>query len=278
LSVFMRKAVQTVEAMRRELRDGEGYSAEELDAMRQAFEAFDVDGSGHIDHAELVSLVMAAAPSLASDPKLRPQLVDIIRGVGGSRADGPGDGTLGFAEFLQLMRSMREVIHREQLALERQAMELSGFSPSEVHQFRGIFLASSNDRERLPREAFQDMMTPLCPDGRTACALTSIWRRQFICGPPQAFPAEEADGGPATPSGGGEEADFAQFLLLMRAVLDANLGIAAAGGNHGSSPSRPDPSSPRRGLPGSGASPRGDGARWGLRRTSRIPRLPLRTL
>merc|ERR1719444_486317 len=107
---------------------------DELALMKQNFKIYDLDGSGTIQNNELVALVKRVFPDMATDPKLRPQLMEILK-----EADEDGNGELDFEDFLRLMRTVCELRNRNQLEKEKVAVQDTGFLPHEVHEFRELF-------------------------------------------------------------------------------------------------------------------------------------------
>lgn len=210
IQAFVRIARQLFSARESEVRSNGGYSTRELEDIRDTFRDFDADASGCIHNHELVNLVKAMFPEMAADPKLRPQLQEIIR-----EADQDGNGGLDFDDFLRLMSTVYELRSRNQLLKEKTAVKETGFAPHEVHDFRALFQAHAQLRaNQLEFAGLQDMLSSICPLGdRNLQALTVLWREAL------AVYQDHLDARDADLS---DTIDFPEFLWLMRQVLATN--------------------------------------------------------
>mmetsp|Transcript_856 Transcript_856/g.1796 ORF Transcript_856/g.1796 Transcript_856/m.1796 type:complete len:1273 (-) Transcript_856:158-3976(-) len=100
---------------------GGGGAAYSEDALRQAFEQCDEDGSGEIDAEELVE----AMSDMGEDGVTLEVATQIIR-----RLDDDGNGTLGFSEFFKLMTG--QALTEQQQEDRNLLMKLSATNPVEA--------------------------------------------------------------------------------------------------------------------------------------------------
>eukprot|EP00933_Yihiella_yeosuensis_P032558 TRINITY_DN26175_c0_g1_i2.p1 TRINITY_DN26175_c0_g1~~TRINITY_DN26175_c0_g1_i2.p1 ORF type:complete len:1182 (-),score=245.43 TRINITY_DN26175_c0_g1_i2:48-3593(-) len=207
LTGFMRAARRLDEQSRRTYRESGGYSSSQLKFLKERFNHYDGDGSGAVDNHELMRLVTDVFPGMATDPRQRPLLLEIIK-----EADQDGSGTLDFEDFLRLMRAVEDLSHTAQLDKERLAVQMSRFSGQEVSEFRDIFLGKTEGVGFLQFEAFREMMEPICPLGdANLMLLQEIWLEVLLKNPKDPRYEEPA-------------ADFPDFLLLTHRLLETNFG------------------------------------------------------
>lgn len=214
---FLKLSRQLFRKLEEDYKNNGGFSKESIPFMRAAFRRRDINGDGTIQNSELVELVKAVFPGIASDPKLRPQLKDIIR-----ETDDDGNGGLDFEDFARLMRTVCDMRHKNQLLKERQAVADTGFEPDEVYDFRALFRNWANKGAYLDLQTFQDMILPFCPLGdRNRTVLEGFWQdalKQYShMGEVRDLLREQVDESTARAS-----VDLAEFLWLMSRILDTN--------------------------------------------------------
>lgn len=201
---FMRVARRMDDQVRHQFRESGGYTQAELQTLRQKFISFDDDGSDCLEKEELIKLILEIFPDMATDKSKRPQLIAIIKQV-----DADGNGRLSFEEFAQLTRMVEDMGHTSQLIKERHVLLETHFLSQEVDEFRKIFLEITEGLAALSFKGLKDMISALCPMGeRNSSELLEL------------FSAVVPEKGPDQP----RLADFADFLVMMRTVLDKNFG------------------------------------------------------
>ncbi|CAE7270518.1 Shprh [Symbiodinium pilosum] len=117
--------------------------------------------------------------------------------------DQDATGSLDFEHFLKLMGLFRGFKDKERSRKEQQATKEAGFTNQEVAEFRELFLNSLGaDSQDLGFEEFRAMIHGITPLGD---ALTTELEEIFaeVCKKQT-------------------EADFPDFLLLLRKLLDCN--------------------------------------------------------
>jgi len=218
IRAFFKLARKLFAKQEEEVRHNGGYTTDEVLAMRETFKSFDYNKDDTIQNNELVNLVKAVFPEMATDPKLRPQLKEIIR-----ESDQDGNGDLDFDDFLRLMHTVCELRQRKQLDKERRAIRETEFSPAEVHEFRGLFKDHTDlGSGMFELWVFEAMISTVLPLGdRNMHTLAVLWR--------EALSAYEdlGDGTINTDQGydgGREDIDFPEFLWLMKQILATNFG------------------------------------------------------
>jgi Ca2+-binding EF-hand superfamily protein len=215
---FMRMARMYDDAVRRSFRENDGYSQEELRHLTAKFELFDTNGSGDVDNRELMNLIKATYPAMASDPKMRAKLDVIMK-----ESDENGNGTLDFQEFLRLVRAVSDLYSRIQLLNERRVIKQTGFSSHEVYEFRELFLANADMYGAICFEDFKQMINAIIPLSlRNLQSLSDMWEKEKC-------PLLEDELGEGTNDRAEDERssktkDFADFLWIMRKILDTNFG------------------------------------------------------
>jgi len=220
MRTFFKVARQQFVDLEEEVRLNGGYTWEEIEVMKQNFKTYDTDESGTIQNNELVALVKCVFPDMATDPKLRPQLMEIIK-----EADEDGNGALDFEDFLRLMRTVCELRNRNQLEKEKKAVQDTGFLPHEVHDFRELFQAQVERSMLLSFEDFGLMIHHICPLGdRNLAVLEGMWREALTTYDALGDVRELTAGQLEMEQGGRDRVDFPEFLWLMRRILDTNFG------------------------------------------------------
>jgi len=209
LDSFLRYGLRVAKAGRDAFRKNGGFSETEVREMELCFKKYDKDNSGDISNKELIFLIEAAFPEMATDTRMRPQLLALMKEV-----DSDGNGSLDFMDFLRLMKQFREVQDRERVAKEQAAMKDTGFTQQEVGEFRELFLASDDGSGELSLNEATRMIGMICPLG-------DIFEKQFI----EAFrevTARQTRAGVFATEGHRDQADFPEFLWLMKKLLDMN--------------------------------------------------------
>ncbi|CAJ1344089.1 unnamed protein product, partial [Effrenium voratum] len=191
-----------------------GWTEGEVLQLKTVFDRYDVKHTGVLASKELVRMVEDLFPVLARDRNMRPQLQSIMKEVLSESAGGAA--SLGFKEFLKLMQLFREFQDNENAKKEADAIQASGFNASEVAQFRDFFLAAHESQGSAPElsyEQFRKMIDDITPLGDS---LSAQLRHIF-----DQFTRSLADGR-STASAQREDADFPEFLLMMKHLLDTN--------------------------------------------------------
>lgn len=142
---------------REAFRGNAGYTVKEVEKMRDSFRKYDEDGSGDIDNQEIAKLMADLFPDAASDATRRGELTKILAEV-----DENGDGSLDFPDFLRLMRQFDDMQERSRIAKEELAMSKVQFTPTEVEDFRQLFLGKEQRdgsyRNALPFDQFSELI------------------------------------------------------------------------------------------------------------------------
>eukprot|EP00929_Paragymnodinium_shiwhaense_P102021 TRINITY_DN65229_c0_g1_i1.p1 TRINITY_DN65229_c0_g1~~TRINITY_DN65229_c0_g1_i1.p1 ORF type:complete len:1163 (+),score=322.79 TRINITY_DN65229_c0_g1_i1:156-3644(+) len=211
---FVRIMGRALRTARRIFREDGGFTKPEIEALKEQFRHFDVDDSGDICNCELIRVIESLFPKVAHSPAMRPKLVALLMEV-----DQDGDGSLDFSDFVRLMRQFRDLENREFAAKEEKVIEDTGFAVSEVKELRELFVTActasgtpakggraQGDRRPsavgmgLGLEGLKEMLAQICPLGdKNATHLASIF-------------------GEVT--GGQSEADFSEFMTLIKKLLD----------------------------------------------------------
>lgn len=194
-----------------------GWTEGEVNHLQSVFNRYDIKHTGLIASKELVRMVEDLFPVLARDRKMRPELQRIMKEVLQETWSFQG---LGFKDFLKLMRLFREFQDRERSKKEAQAIEDTGFNSSEVAQFRDFFLAAhahSNSRSAGPGveicfDQFWKMIFDITPLSDSLTAQLKNIFHQFTQKNPNAVRSKQRV----------EDADFPEFLLMMKHLLDIN--------------------------------------------------------
>jgi len=179
-----------------------GFSEGEVEFYRETFNTYDKDGGGDLSLKELMPLLT----ELGKEPKTviqREKLTKILEEV-----DEDGSGEIGFPEFLQLMRKFLDESDAEQLRKEKEIVARTNFAPDEVTLWRDIFIKFDDDKSG----EFD------VGEGKHLLQAVGInlneraMHDRYL----QLFKEVDEDGNGAM--------DFAEFLLLMRKLVDIDFG------------------------------------------------------
>jgi Ca2+-binding EF-hand superfamily protein len=179
-----------------------GFSEGEVEFYHETFNTYDKDGGGDLSLKELMPLLT----ELGKEPKTviqREKLKVILAEV-----DEDGSGEIGFPEFLQLMRKFLDESDKEQLLKEKEAVVRTNFQPEEVALWRDIFIKFDEDKSG----EFD------ITEGKSLLQAVGInlneraMHDRYL----QLFKEVDEDGNGAM--------DFAEFLLLMRKLVDIDFG------------------------------------------------------
>eukprot|EP00930_Biecheleria_cincta_P069678 TRINITY_DN57389_c0_g1_i1.p1 TRINITY_DN57389_c0_g1~~TRINITY_DN57389_c0_g1_i1.p1 ORF type:complete len:1135 (-),score=281.36 TRINITY_DN57389_c0_g1_i1:70-3474(-) len=190
---------------RREVyRKNGGWDEDEVKEFREIFDRYDSKQNGRIVKKDSVRLVEDVFPGLARDREMRPKLQEMMKSV-----QDPS-GSLGFRDFVQLLRLFREFQDLERAEKEQNAIKVTGFSPTEVQEFRDLFLDTDDGIGLITFEDFRGMIHMITPMGDN---LSTELQKMFL-----EFTKKKIDPRhDAQP-----QADFPEFLLLMKHLMDVN--------------------------------------------------------
>jgi Ca2+-binding EF-hand superfamily protein len=179
-----------------------GFTEEQVEEYRTSFQAYDRSGDGEMSVNEIMPLLkdLGRAPQT---PKQRDRLAQMLDEI-----DEDKTGEISFDEFLQLMRKFCDEQDVEKLAKEERLKQKAKFKDDEVEQWRAIFIKFDSGGE-------QEMGLP---DVKTVLGAVGVNTnvREPAEDLKKKFYAADQDGS--------ETLDFPEFLLLMRALLDADFG------------------------------------------------------
>jgi len=153
---------------------------------------------------ELVKLVEDLFPALAKDRSLRPQLSEMMNQV---TVD--AFGSVGFKEFLKLMKLFREWEDSERVLKEWQAVKGTGFNQIEVQGFRDLFIHGGDAEGEISFDKFRAMIHAITPLGDTLTAELEVIFFEMVSKRKVAAHIND-------------RADFPEFLWLMKHLLDDN--------------------------------------------------------
>eukprot|EP00536_Pseudo-nitzschia_multiseries_P002086 jgi/Psemu1/235350/estExt_Genewise1.C_280011 len=129
------------------------YSEEQIAEFKEAFSLFDKDGDGTIDSEELGGILR----SLGNQPT-EEEIEDMMR-----EADTDGNGTIDFAEFVEMMPTQERDDDAEEEMLEAfRVFDTDGNGSITAEELRQIFI---NLGEKLTDEEISDMINEADKDG-----------------------------------------------------------------------------------------------------------------
>jgi len=238
-TAFVYVASQHAARARESFRQNAGYSANELAELRQAFQNCDADCSGLISNSELVALVRSMFPVVNN--RIKRRLGQLMQEVE-QRA-----GEMDFPDFVRLIRQFHDLRVQEMVEKEKCAVADTQFSPEEVAGFRELFLESSTGFRglalRAPASEKEVPLWSLVELVGNVCSANQSKEKTILGYAMDAKAKCEAGGAVVRRPDVGADAslaatvDFAEFLRVMRQILEANFGNAAGG--------RPSEASPR---------------------------------
>lgn len=187
-------------------RERAGFEEEEVNDLRKRFNDYDADGGGEIEDAELRGLLEDLLPDLATNPERRPELIRVLE-----EADSDGSGSLDFDDFLRLVRNCHDLRDRMLFENETAAIHVTGFTPTEVAEFRELYLGEG-ERDQVDFSELTEILKSVIPLGdKNTKTLAGLYDEIVAVrvGEPQ------------------KRMNFAEYLLLLRRMLDVNFaGIA----------------------------------------------------
>jgi len=202
--IFTRACCNLAKEMREVFMQNGGFSNEEVKEFQVMFDSYDSRKLGKIENKDLVLLVENVCPSLAREKALRPQLQEMMQ------ACRECNKSLGFKDFLKLMRLVLDFQDKERAQREATTIKTTGFSSSEVQEFRDLFLESDEGFGVVSFEACRAMIHAITPLGDNLThQLQGIFR---------GLTRQKVQHG----RGSADEVDFPEFLQLMKQLLDTN--------------------------------------------------------
>eukprot|EP00929_Paragymnodinium_shiwhaense_P087784 TRINITY_DN4791_c0_g1_i1.p1 TRINITY_DN4791_c0_g1~~TRINITY_DN4791_c0_g1_i1.p1 ORF type:complete len:1217 (+),score=383.09 TRINITY_DN4791_c0_g1_i1:164-3814(+) len=211
---FVSVVARAMKEARQDFRENKGFTQKELREFEEQFARFDTDNSGELCNEELVCVLDSVFPHMAKDKAQRPKLLQLL-----SEADADGNGRLDFGDFLRLMRQFRDLQDSERVAKEKLALEETGFAPPEVADFRELFLLAARTKSgRVTLEELKGLVAGICPLGeKNTQEFTSLVREITV----RTF-GSVLDAAKTTDVSIRDEADFPEFLMIMKKLLDVN--------------------------------------------------------
>jgi len=201
---FVEVAARLTAEARIRFRNNGGFSSKEVQDLARCFNRYDADGSGDISNKELIFLIEELFPQMANSATMRPRLLEIMVEV-----DGNGNGSLDFNDFIRLMAQFRELQDAERIAKEATAVQDTGFSSTEVAEFRELFLVADDGSGELSLKEVTNMINMITPLG-------DILREEMT----KLF--HEVTGKQCGVEGLRDQADFPEFLWFMSKLLENN--------------------------------------------------------
>jgi len=192
--------------IRKTYRRNAGFAPDEVKKLQEVFQQYDKDNTGTVDRGEMVKFIERMIPGVAASKSFRPKLMELI-----SRAGAAGEDSslrLEFVYFVRLIRHIHDLGEHEQLSKEHSAVLMSLFGSDEVRGFREIFVSKDEDgQDSLSFGQVKDIIHGVIPIGdKLTMKLRSLWS------------------GKASKGGDIGNIDFAEFLTLMKRLLDINFG------------------------------------------------------
>jgi Ca2+-binding EF-hand superfamily protein len=193
-----------------------GFSAEEVNSMKQQFFDFDNDHNGYISSEELGVMLQNVFPNMCCSAELRPCLLKVLQEVAVSEKEN-GEG-LDFPDFLRIMRSFVDLLEKDPVAREEDVITQCGFKRHEVEEFRELF--SMGDGVRGDGGEYEEAL-----EKRTTMGLVDFIRMVERVAPLSAAELQQLRKlyKDIVELGAGLRiAGFPEFLLLMRRLVDMN--------------------------------------------------------
>jgi len=210
VSIFVREGIALKKRARNAYRQNSGYSPTEMKGLRKMFEKYDLDHSGRISYAELGRLVRSMFPVLQDDG-IRCKLHGLLREVDSNLV-----GSLDFQDFVRIFRQFSDLKQMEKASKEAKAVQATGFSTEEVHEFRELFLSwDMFQAQELNLSTLLHMMSSSCSmtEKRTDLLVREFHKASQGCAAGKKGQDCSEDEG---------WVDFPEFLRLMRALVDEN--------------------------------------------------------
>jgi Ca2+-binding EF-hand superfamily protein len=126
---------------RERFRKCNGFTDREVEKFRKAFHKHDPQGDGYIDNKDLAKMLTTLFPKAQEDSKAHEKVRQTLKEID----ETDGDGKLDFDEYLKLMRLLQDEEDMAKYNRERGAVASSGFSRTEVSEFRSIFQSFDSD-------------------------------------------------------------------------------------------------------------------------------------
>mmetsp|Transcript_44804 Transcript_44804/g.103639 ORF Transcript_44804/g.103639 Transcript_44804/m.103639 type:complete len:357 (+) Transcript_44804:1-1071(+) len=197
------RLVQRLRSISREdFRSTHGYQGKEVERLRQEFnKAASMSSGGEISKREIIRLFEDYFPQNGGrSVEDRERASELLKKV-----DANSDGRLNWFEFLHFMRMAQDRVEFEVVHQEQEAAARSGFSTTEVRDLRKAFkLCDTDNSKALSVDEILAMLACVRP-------LTRPIKERVT----EIFNAADKD-----KKG---DVNFAEFLMVMRAVTDEKL-------------------------------------------------------
>jgi len=206
---LMEVAIRSRAEERRKFKTNAGFSPAEVEMLRAVFKTYDTEGTEAVSCSDLRNLLVDLFPDIATTAEGRPRLIEIM-----NEADADGSGTIDETEFIHMVGQCRESEERDSYFKEQNAIKACGLSPTEVEDFRSLYMGGGwgFDRNGLDVLQLEKMLRPIC---RMSEKDKSELKLIFASVCPNKL-----------------ELEFAEFIIVMKKMIDADfcgLGNMATG-------------------------------------------------
>mmetsp|Transcript_91650 Transcript_91650/g.258766 ORF Transcript_91650/g.258766 Transcript_91650/m.258766 type:complete len:1504 (-) Transcript_91650:57-4568(-) len=201
---FCQAATRSHDQARVAFKKNGGFAESELIDIQSKFKRYDEDGSGQISGKEIGAIVAKEFPLLSNDPKLRPEIVQLI-----DEADEDKNGALDFMDFVRIMRHVKDLQERFSIEKEFLAVAESRFSPLEVEEFRQLFSVTGRGSAEIGYDDVLGLLACIVPMGAKHAEQLKY---HFFRHAARQMSVDGAE----------DMLDFPEFLVLMRELLDTN--------------------------------------------------------
>jgi Ca2+-binding EF-hand superfamily protein len=209
--------VQVVRSLNQEIRDtfrrNECFAPKDVEDLKRVFDGYvEEGGTGRLTGAIQRKLLEDQFPRTTFPELDWKALLPTIPTT---------DGTIDFVGFLQIKRHAEDLLEKRREKKELDFLAISDFSPSEVHEFRAIFVAQdSSAKDSLCFKDVESLISSIVPMGDKLHRQFRTIYNSVVAGNPRLH---------------SDLCDFTDFLMLMQQLLSqdfADLGLKApAAGN-----------------------------------------------
>eukprot|EP00927_Polykrikos_kofoidii_P034875 TRINITY_DN29495_c0_g1_i1.p1 TRINITY_DN29495_c0_g1~~TRINITY_DN29495_c0_g1_i1.p1 ORF type:complete len:972 (-),score=228.38 TRINITY_DN29495_c0_g1_i1:82-2769(-) len=182
------------------------FTQAEVENQSKEFAVYSKDSQGEISNRRLQILLENLFPDLATSAERRPQLLQVVRTAMEGRT-----GTFNFNDFLRLARNCEDLGEDGLCLRETAAVKAARFGFQEVAELRELFVGGEDERTSISLLEVRELLAPVVPMGHHNAAALS-----------EAFAEVLAERSEAKQQRR-DEADFPEFLSLIRRLLDANV-------------------------------------------------------
>jgi len=195
---FVRLVAMYRDEQRSKMRRNHGFNDSDVRRLHERFSRYDPGATGIVKRTNLAKLLEESFPEARINLESHARLRRLLKQVNSDK------GELSWEDFLRMMRLVQDEADRNKFKRDQDAVASSGFSRSEVNEFRQVFQMFDTDASgEISFSELKSMLKEVVP----LCTMAAKDLKSLL---------HQVD------EDGNRELDFPEFLILMQKLQKEN--------------------------------------------------------